>query len=76
MVSALATLVILVLLLGFGWWAIQTLIGLVPLAEPFKTIMYVVLMGILVIIVVYALIYLLGMFGVHVALPGSLGHMR
>jgi len=48
------------------WWAIQQLLPLVPMAEPFRTIVYVLMVVVLVIIVLYVASILLGMAGIHV----------
>lgn len=48
------------------WWGIQQLLALVPLAEPFQTIIRIVMMVILVLIVLWACAALLGMAGIHV----------
>ena len=70
MIGTLIGLILLCLILGVGWWAIQKLIALVPLGEPFATIIQILLVVIVVIIVVWAIIQLLGMAGIHVAIPG------
>jgi hypothetical protein len=66
MIGTLIGIVFVLILLGVLWWAAQRLIGLIPLPEPFATIIYVVMVVILVIIVLWILATLLGMVGVHV----------
>jgi len=66
MISALVGLIFLVIIIGVIWWAIQQLLPLVPMAEPFRTIVYVLMVVVLVIIVLYVASILLGMAGIHV----------
>ncbi len=54
------------IVLGVIWWAAQQLLALIPLAEPFATIIRILLVVVLVIIVLYVLTQLLGLAGVHV----------
>lgn len=72
MIGALIGLILLVLVAGFCFWAIQQLLGLVPLAEPFATLLRILLYAIVLIIVIYAIVYLLGMMGVHVPAFGGM----
>ena len=69
MISALLGIVFLVIIAGALWWAVQKLIALIPMGEPFKTILYVIIVLIGVAIVLYAVQMLLGAFGVHVPWP-------
>ncbi len=66
MIGGLVGLIILIVVAGFAFWAIQQLIGLVPLAEPFATLVRILLYAIVLFVVIYAIIYLLGMVGVSV----------
>lgn len=66
MISALVGLIFLVIIIGVVWWAIQQLLPLIPMAEPFRTIVYVLMVVVLVIIVLYVASILLGMAGIHV----------
>lgn len=52
--------------LGVIWWAIQQLLPLIPIGEPFMTIIRVILIVILVIIVLWVIATLLGIGGIHV----------
>jgi hypothetical protein len=45
--------------------------ALIPIAEPFRTIIYVLSVIILVLIVLYVILLLLGLAGIHV--PMALG---
>jgi len=67
-IGALIALVITLLILGLLWWAVNELIGLVPLPATIRQIIYVLLMVILGLIVIYILLYLLSTIGVNVPL--------
>ena len=69
MLGALIGLILLCVILGVLWWAAQELLKLIPLAEPFATIVRVLIVLVAVCIVIWALMQLLGLAGVHVALP-------
>ncbi len=71
MIGTLLGLIFLLIIVGVLWWAAQTLLALIPIAEPFKTIIYVLTVFIAVIIVLYVLSLLLGMAGVHVPIPAG-----
>jgi hypothetical protein len=66
MIGALIGLILLCVVLGALFWGGQQLLALVPMAEPFATIVRVLLVLILVFIVVYAIRILLGYAGIHV----------
>jgi hypothetical protein len=66
MIGTLIGLILLCVVLGVVWWAAQQLLALVPLAEPFATIVRILLVVILVCIVVWVLITILGVAGIHV----------
>lgn len=66
MIGTLIGLIFLCILCGVIWWAIQQLLPLIPLAEPFRTIIRVLMIVILVIIVLYVIVALLGAGGIHV----------
>ncbi len=66
MIGTVIGLILLCIILGVIWWAGQQLLVLIPLAEPFKTIVRILMIVLLVIIVIYVFIVLLGLAGVHV----------
>lgn len=66
MIGALIGLLFLLIVAGFLFWAAQQLIALVPMAEPFATLIRIVIYGLVLVVVLYALTVLLGMVGVHV----------
>ena len=66
MIGTIIGLIFMLIILGVIWWGIQQLMGLIPIAEPFKTIIYVLMVLILVAIVLYVIAGLLGVAGIHV----------
>ena len=66
MIGVLIGIIFVLIILGVLWWAAQQLMALIPIAEPFKTIIYVLMVIILVVIVLYILSMLLGLAGIHV----------
>lgn len=59
MVGTLIGVIILLIIVGVIWWAIQQLLPLIPLPEPFRRIIYVLMVVILVLIVLYVIVALL-----------------
>lgn len=68
-ISTLVGIIFVLIILGVVWWAIQQLLPLIPLGEPFATIVRVLLTVIVVLIVLWVILVLLGFAGVHVASP-------
>lgn len=68
-IGALIGVIFVLIVLGVIWWGIQQLLPLLPIGEPFKTIIYVLMVIILVIIVLWVIAILLGVAGVHVGWP-------
>ena len=66
MVSTLIGLIFVVIMLGVFWWAAKKLIPLIPLAEPFRTILYVLMVILMVFVVLWFFSQLLGMAGIKV----------
>jgi uncharacterized membrane protein YwzB len=66
MIGTLIGLIFFLIIIGVVWWAAQQLLALIPLAEPFATMVRILLVVILVIIVIYVASVLLGMAGIHV----------
>jgi hypothetical protein len=73
MIGTLIGLIFFCIIIGVVWWGCQQLLALVPLAEPFATIVRILLVVILVIIVIYVATVLLGLAGIPVNNFG-LGH--
>lgn len=66
MIGTLIGLIILCIIAGFIFWAAQQLIALVPMGEPFQTLIRILVYAIVLIIVIYAVTVLLGLAGIHV----------
>lgn len=66
MIGTLIGIIFLCIICGVIWWAIQQLLPLIPLGEPFATIIRVLMIVILVLIVLYVISALLNAAGVHV----------
>lgn len=68
-IGALIGIIFVLIILGVAWWAIQQLLPLIPLPEPFVTIIRVLMTVILVLVVLWVIVVLLGAAGVHVPGP-------
>jgi hypothetical protein len=68
-IGTLVGIIIALIILGVIWWAIQQLLPMIPLPEPFRKIIYVLMMVILVLVVLWVILVLLGAAGVHVPGP-------
>lgn len=68
MIGVLVGLILACIIIGVFVWAGQKLIALVPIAEPFKTIIYVLFVILMVLIVVWVIVTLLEAAGVRVPL--------
>lgn len=66
MIGTIIGIIFVLIILGVIWWAIQQLLPMVPIAEPFRTIIHVLLVVAMVIIVLWVIAALLGMGGIHV----------
>ena len=66
MIGTLIGIIVLLIVIGVIWWAIQQLLPLIPLPEPFARIIYVLMVVVLVLIVLYVILTLLGAAGVGV----------
>lgn len=69
MISTLLSIIFTLIILGVVWWGLQRLMALIPIAEPFRTIIYVLSVIVLVIIVLWIISVLLGVAGIHVGTP-------
>jgi len=73
MLGTVIGLLFMLIIFGVVWWAvvnkfyplIQPYIG-----EPFATIIYVIMIILMVVIVLWAIAQVLGLAGIHVAVPG------
>ena len=66
MIGTLIGLIFVLIVLGVLWWAAQQLIGLIPMGEPFATIVRILIILVGVIIVLWILSVILGLAGIHV----------
>lgn len=66
MIGTVIGIIFSLIILGVLWWALQQLLALIPIAEPFRTIIYVVSVVLLVLIVLWVAAQLLALGGVHV----------
>jgi hypothetical protein len=68
-IMALLEIIVVLIIAGVIWWAIQQLLPLLPLPDPFRRIVNVLLVVVLVLIALWVIVGLLGLFG------GSIGHL-
>ncbi len=66
MIETLISVVIYLVIAGLIWWAVTTILGVLPLPEPIKTVINVCMIVILILIVLYALLPLLHMAPLHI----------
>jgi len=72
-IGVLISIIVTLIVLGVVWWAIQQLLPLIPISEPFATIIRVLMTVIMVLIVLWVMLALLGYAGVHLATPFRVG---
>jgi hypothetical protein len=68
MIGTLIGIIFALIIIGVIWWGVQQLMPLIPMGEPFKTIVRVLITIVLVLIVLWIIIQLLGMAGINVPL--------
>lgn len=69
MIGTIIGIIFTLIIIGVVWWAIEQLLPLIPLPEPFRTIIRVLLVVLLVVIVLWVIAtLLLPLAGVHVPL--------
>lgn len=66
MIGTLIGIIFVCIVLGVMWWAVEQLLPLIPIAEPFRTMVRVIMIVILVIVVLWVIAQLLGAGGIHV----------
>jgi hypothetical protein len=66
MIGSLISIIFALIIIGVLWWALQQLLALIPIAEPFRTLIYVLGVVVMVLIVLWIISVLLGMAGIHV----------
>lgn len=60
MIELLISLVVYLVIAGLIWWAVSTIINVIPMPEWIKTIVNVVMVVIICLIVIYALLGIIG----------------
>lgn len=73
MLGTLIGIIFALIIAGVVYWALQQLLELIPMAEPFATLVRVLMVVILVIIVLWVCAELLGLMGIHVRTVQILG---
>lgn len=66
LIGVLIAFIIVCLIAGFLFWAIQQVMALVSVAEPFRTFIRIALAAIVLLLVIWFILIVLGMAGVHV----------
>ena len=61
MIETLIAVIIYLIIAGLIWWAVTTILGVIPVPEPIKTVIRVLMIVVLCLIVIYALLPLLHM---------------
>lgn len=70
MIGTLIGIIFVLVICGVVYWGIQQLLPLIPLAEPFRTVVNILMTVLLVIVVLWIIAVLLGLIGVHVPYIG------
>lgn len=65
MIETLISVIIYLIIAGLIWWAVTTILGVIPIPEPIKTVINVLMIVVLCLIVVYALLPLIPTSGIH-----------
>ena len=73
MISTIIGIIFALVVLGVIWWAVQQLLPLIPIAEPFHTIIRVLVTVLAVIIVLWVIAQLLAIAGFPMPLFGRIG---
>ena len=74
MLGTIIGIIIVLIIIGVIWWAVQQLLPIIPLPEPFRKIIHVLLIVLLVFIVLWVIVQLLAMAGI--AVPHWIGSIR
>jgi hypothetical protein len=59
MIGTLISIILYLIIAGLIWWAVKTIIGVIPLPEPIKTVINVLLIVVICLICIYALLPLI-----------------
>lgn len=66
MIGTIISIIFVLVIAGVIWWAVQQLLALIPLAEPFATLVRIAMVVIMVLIVLWVVAALLGLVGIPV----------
>ena len=66
MIGTVIGLIFVCIILGFAFWAFQQLMPLIAVAEPFATIIRILIAFLILVIVLWFAAQILGMAGIHV----------
>jgi hypothetical protein len=72
MIGTLIGIIFVLVVLGILWWGIQRVLPMLPVAEPFLTVINVLLVIVAAFVALWVIASLLGMAGIHVPLVGGL----
>jgi hypothetical protein len=56
MISTLISIIVFLIIAGLIWWAVTTILGVIPLPDPIKAVVNVLLVVVLCLILIYALL--------------------
>ncbi len=59
MLDVLISVIIYLIIAGLIWWAVTTILGVIPVPEPIATVIRVLMIVVLCLIVIYALLPLI-----------------
>lgn len=71
LIGTLIAVIITLIVLGVIWWAVQQLLPLIPLPEPFRRVIYILMTLILVLVVLWVIVALISAAGVSVPFYGA-----
>lgn len=72
MIGTIIGIIFALVVLGVVWWAVQQLLPLIPMGEPFATIVRVLITVLAVLVVLWVIATLLGMAGFPVPFFGRI----
>lgn len=61
MIETLISVIVYLLVVGLIWYAVTTILGVLPIPEPIKTVINVLLVVVLCLILIYALLPLINL---------------
>lgn len=60
MIESIIYLIAVLLIVGVIWWGVNQVLGVIPVPEPIRTVIHVLLIVLLCIVVIYVLLGLVG----------------